>query len=184
MLIRLRDTGSVITDYEFRAANPTTSFPPVLSAELLDSFGADPVLEGPQAVPTNHYQYSMRDGVEQIEGQWFTRYVLGPIFTDYTDAEGVLHTAAEQEAAYRAAKDAEMRRGMSVTPLQIRRALRTVGLLDDITSFVEAAPVEVREAWEYAIQIDRTNEMIVNAALTLGMSEEEVDDLFRLALTL
>jgi len=78
----------------------------------------------------------------------------------------------------------QWRSSISVTPLQIRRALRTVGLLDDITSFVEAAPVEVREAWEYAIQIDRTNEMIVNAALTLGMSEEEVDDLFRLALTL
>lgn len=48
-----------------------------------------------------------RDGVEQIEGLWFTRYVLGPVFKNYTDAEGVLHTAAEQEAAYRAGKDAE-----------------------------------------------------------------------------
>ena len=184
MLIRLRDTGSVITDHEFRAANPNTSFPPVLSAELLDSFGADPVLEGPQAVPTDPYGFSMRDGVEQIEGQWFTRYVLGPVFTDYTDAEGVLHTAAEQEAAYRAAKDAEMRRGMSVTPLQIRRALLRQGLLDDVTAFVEAADLETRMAWEYAIQIDRNNELIIGAANAIGVPEQEVDNLFRLAATL
>ncbi len=184
MLIRLRDTGAVITDYEFRAANPNTSFPSVLSAELLDGFGADPVLDGPQAVTTNRYQYSMRDGVEQIDGQWFTRYVLGPIFSDYTDAEGVLHTAAEQEAAYRAAKDAEMRCGMSVTPLQIRRALRQVELLDEVQNFIENSSAEVREAWEYAIQIDRNNELIIGAANAIGVSEQEVDNLFRLAATL
>jgi hypothetical protein len=184
MLIRLRDTGTVITDHEFRAANPNTSFPPVLSAELLDSFGADPVMEGPQAVPTNPYQYSMRDGVVQIEGQWFTRYMLGPVFADYTDDEGVLHTAAEQEAAYRAAKDAEMRRGMTVTPLQIRRALLRQGLLDEVQAFVEAADLETRMAWEYAVQIDRSNALIAAAAASIGASDEDVDELFRLAATL
>jgi hypothetical protein len=184
MLIRLRDTGAVITDYEFRAANPNTSFPSVLSAELLDGFGADPVLDGPQAVTTNRYQYSMRDGVEQIDGQWFTRYVLGPIFSDYTDAEGVLHTAAEQEAAYRAAKDAEMRCGMSVTPLQIRRALLRAGLLDDVTAFVEAADLETRMAWEYAVQIDRGNALISAAAASIGATDADVDELFRLAAAL
>lgn len=184
MLIRLRDTGAVITDYEFRAAYPNTSFPSMLSAELLDSFDADPVLEGPQAVPTNPYQYSMRDGVEQIEGRWFQRYALGPIFSDYTDADGVLHTAVEQEAAYRAAKDAEMRRGMVVTPLQIRRALLRRGLLDDVTAFVEGGDLETRMAWEYAVQIDRSNALIAAAADAIGATPADVDDLFRLAATL
>jgi len=95
-----------------------------------------------------------------------------------------LHTAAEQEAAYRAAKDAEMRRGMSVTPLQIRRALLRVGLLDDVTAFVEAADLETRMAWEYAVQIDRTNELIAAAAASIGATDEDVDELFRLAATL
>lgn len=184
MLIRLRDTGAVITDHEFRTTNPNVSFPPVLTAELLDSFGADPVLEGPQAVPTNRYQFSMRDGVEQIEGQWFTRYVLGPIFTDYTDDQGVLHTAAEQQAAYRAGKDAEMRRGMSVTPLQIRRALLRQGLLDEVTAFVDQADRETRLAWEYAVQIDRDNALIGAAAEAIGATAADVDGLFRLAATL
>ena len=184
MLIRLRETGAVITDHEFRSANPNVSLPLVLTAELLDSFGADPVLEGPQAVPTNRYEYSMRDGVEQIKGQWFTRYVLGPIFADHTDAEGVLHTAADQEAAYRASKDAEMRRGMSVTPLQIRRALLRQGLLDEVTAFVDASDLETRMAWEYAVQIDRDNPLIAAAADVIGATPADVDDLFRLAATL
>jgi hypothetical protein len=69
--------------------------------EVLEALGADVVFEGPQATPEDHYQFSMRQGVEQIEGKWYTKYVLGPIFTDNEDA-----TAAEQEAAYKAQKDA------------------------------------------------------------------------------
>ena len=41
------------------------------------------------------------------DGKWYTKYVLGPVFKDYTDEEVVLHTAAEQEAAYKAQKDAD-----------------------------------------------------------------------------
>lgn len=147
MLIRLRDTGSVITDYEFRAAHPTTSFPPVLTAELLDGFGADPVLEGPQAVPTDPYGFSMRDGVEQIEGQWFTRYVLGPIFSDYTDAEGVLHTAAEQEAAYRAGKDVEQAASVRAQRNQRLNACDWTQLNDaPLTNVQQAAWATYRQA--------------------------------------
>jgi hypothetical protein len=43
----------------------------------------------------------------EVNGQWFTHYIAGPVFQDYTDDEGVLHSAAEQDAAYRAQKDEE-----------------------------------------------------------------------------
>ena len=107
MEIRMQDTGNVVTEQEFRAMHPNTSMPLQLSEALLNDFGADVVFEGPQATGGTRYQYSMRDGVEQISGKWYIKHVLGPVFTGYTDAEGVLHTAAEQEAAYIAAKDAE-----------------------------------------------------------------------------
>jgi hypothetical protein len=50
----------------------------------------------------------MRQGVQELGGKWHTKYVLGPIFTDRA-AEGdqPAATAAEQEAAYKAMKDAE-----------------------------------------------------------------------------
>ena len=106
MEIRIRETGNVVTDSEFRAMFPNTGFPVQLTEDIINDFGGDVVFEGPQ-VSGDRYQYSMRQGVEQLDGKWYTKYVLGPVFKDYTDEEGVLHTAAEQEAAYKAQKDAD-----------------------------------------------------------------------------
>lgn len=105
MNIRIRETGAVVTESEFRAMYPNTSFPYVLTEELVNDLGADVVFEGPQATSPDRYHYSQRDGVEEIDGKWYTKYILGPVFSDYTDEEGVTHTAAEQEAAYRATVD-------------------------------------------------------------------------------
>ena len=107
MEIRIRDTGAVVTEQEFRAMFPNTGFPVQLTEAIINDFGGDVVFEGPQASNGDRYQFSMRQGVEEIQGKWYTKYVLGPVFTDYTDEEGVLHTAAEQEAAYKAQKDAD-----------------------------------------------------------------------------
>lgn len=96
MEIRIRESGAVITESEFRAMHPNTSMPQQLGEQVLNNFGADIVFEGPQASGGEFWQYSMRDGVQEIGGKWYTRYVLGPVFTD----------PAEQ-AAYVAAKTAE-----------------------------------------------------------------------------
>jgi len=96
MEIRNRSTGAVITDSQLRADNPGTSFPKQITADILDGFGYDPVLNGPAASTSGPYERSVRDGVEEINGQWFTKFIVGPVFTD--NEEG---TAAEQEAAYR-----------------------------------------------------------------------------------
>lgn len=78
-----------------------------LTDEVLEAVGADPVFEGPQATGGTVYQFSQPAGVEQIDGKWYTKYVLGPIFTDTTNADGTVATAAEQEQFYKAVKDAE-----------------------------------------------------------------------------
>lgn len=102
MELRNRATGAIITEQQLRADNPNTSFPQVLTPEIIDSFGYDPVLEGPQPTLTPPYEIAVRDGVEEVNGQWFTKYVAGPVFTDTEDA-----TAGEQEAAYKARVDGE-----------------------------------------------------------------------------
>lgn len=102
MEIRNRETGEVTTVSQFKAQHPNTSFPKQITTEILNGFGYDPVLNGPAATVTAPYGVSVRDGVEQIDGQWFTKFVAGPVFTD-NDEE----TAAEQEAAYRAGIDAK-----------------------------------------------------------------------------
>jgi len=63
---------------EFRALHPNTSFPAQLSEALLNSMGADVVFEGPQA-QTTRYQVGFRDGVEQINGKWYTKYSVSDI---------------------------------------------------------------------------------------------------------
>ncbi len=75
MELRNRTTGLVITEDEFRRSNPNTSFPPQITASIIDDFGYDPVLEGPQPTLTTPYQFAQRDGVEEINGRWFTKYI-------------------------------------------------------------------------------------------------------------
>jgi hypothetical protein len=104
MQIRIRENGAVMFWHEFRALlleqNPSELITVAeQSEEWLDAHGADIVFEGPQATGGTVYQYSMRDGVEQINGKWYTKYVLGPIFTG--------DTATQDEIDYKALKDAE-----------------------------------------------------------------------------
>jgi hypothetical protein len=83
-----------------------------LTDEVLEAVGADPVFEGPQATGGTVYQYSQPAGVELIDGKWYTKHVLGPVFTDTTDEQGNVTTAAQHEAAYKARKDAEQAKGV------------------------------------------------------------------------
>jgi hypothetical protein len=103
MQIRIRATGQVMYESEFRMYIRGTSGASwgQTTPEVLEALEADPVFEGAQATG-EFWQYSQYAGVEQIDGKWYTKYTLGPVFTDTDDA-----TAAEQEAEYVATKTAQ-----------------------------------------------------------------------------
>lgn len=107
MEIRNRESGAVTTVSQFKASYPNTSFPKQITTDILDSYGYDAVLNGAAATVTAPYGVSTRDGVEQIDSKWFTKFIAGPVFTDTTDSEGKVTTAADNEAAYRASVDAD-----------------------------------------------------------------------------
>ena len=65
MEIRIRESGQVVLESEFRSLHPNTSFPIPLTSEIINEFGGDVVLEGPTPTHTR-YQSVARDGVEQI----------------------------------------------------------------------------------------------------------------------
>lgn len=138
MEIRIKQTGEVVSEQTFRAMHPNTSMPQQLTEELINDFGGDVVFEGPQASGGTVYQYSQRQGVEQINGKWYTKYVLGPVFTDTTAEDGIVTTAAEHEAAYKAMKDAEQAKSV--------RATRGEKLKDSDWTQVADAPVD-QAAW-------------------------------------
>jgi len=108
MQIRTND-GQVMYESEFRTYIKANGGPTweTTTTEVLEALGADVIFEGPQATGGTVYQYSVYGGIEQIEGKWYTKWNLGPSFFDTEDAEGNVTTAAQNEAAYKAAKDAE-----------------------------------------------------------------------------
>jgi hypothetical protein len=166
MRLRIRETSAVVYDNEFRAMHPNTSFPAVLSVELLNDFGADPVLEGPQPTLTAD-QYAVYDGVIQdSNGNWMTSYVA----VDYT---------AEEIAA----KVEQWRSSASCTPFQGKAALFQAGLLDDVEALITDAATDTltKLAWANAIEWKRNSPMITSLSTALNMADTQVDDLFKAA---
>ena len=116
MQVRIRETGAVMYIDEFRAYTKANGGPSwdTTTTEVLEALGADVVFEGAQATGGTVYQYSQASGVEQIDGKWYTKHILGPVFTD-TTVEGVTTTALEHETAYKATKDAEQAKSVRAT---------------------------------------------------------------------
>jgi hypothetical protein len=129
---RLQSTGEYFaTDHAMRGTIPSTPAP--VTIEWMEANGVDPVFEGPQATGGTVYQYSQFGGIEQIDGKWFTKYVLGPIFTDNEN-----QTAAEQEAEYKTRRDVEQ--GENV------RRTRNQKLTESDWTQLEDSPVD-KAAW-------------------------------------
>jgi hypothetical protein len=93
MEIRIRATGAVMFESEFRLVSDASW--DQTTVEILNDLGADPVLEGPQPA-AGRYQIAYRDGVEQIDGQWFTKYSLANM-----DADAIAAHDAQQAKAVR-----------------------------------------------------------------------------------
>jgi len=102
MQIRIRESGAVVYEREFRAMFPNTGFPVQLTEEIINDFGGDIVFEGPQAQPTR-YQVGFRDGVEQIGGKWYTKYSVADM-----DAEAIASLDAEQAKSVRQQRDQKL----------------------------------------------------------------------------
>jgi len=156
MQVRIRQTGAVIFDHEFRKLHFGLGLPHDLTEEILNAWGADVVFEGPQATGGTVYQYSQRDGVEQLDGKWYTKYILGPVFTDRA-AEGdqPAQTAAEQEIAYKAMKDAEQAKSvrqarndkLSETDWRYRRDQTTTPEWDAYCQALRDVPTQAGFPW-------------------------------------
>ena len=141
---RIRDTGQTMLEGELRQWARSTSGTSwkQTTEEVLENLGADLVFEGPQATTTPPYEYSMRQGIEQVEGKWYTKYVAGPIFADTPEA-----TAVEQEAAYKARMDdqhaflvrADRNARLAATDWRVIKALEDGNGLDfDLAAYRQA----------------------------------------------
>jgi hypothetical protein len=81
MQIRIRETQQVMYENEFRTLFPNTSLPQQLTENIINELGGDVVFEGSQ-VELTRYQISFYDGVELIEGKWYTKYSVADMSAD------------------------------------------------------------------------------------------------------
>jgi hypothetical protein len=107
----------------------------------------------------------------------------------YKTVNGVRVAMSDEEqeatlAAWAAAEAAPAPVPFSVTPLQMRKALRQAGLKAQADAHLATLGEEQTEAWEYAVVILRSDPFIEGARVALGMTEAAADDLFRLAASL
>lgn len=105
MEIRLRATGQTMLEDELRRWAKENDGPSWdrTTDEVLEALGADVVFEGPQAQPTR-YQIAYRDGVEQMDGKWYTKYSVADL-----DAEGIAAKDAEQAKSVREQRNQKLK---------------------------------------------------------------------------
>lgn len=105
MEIRIRETGAVMQESEFRAYQKSIGGPSWdrTNYEILDELSADVVF----AVPTpavGRYQIAYRDGAELIGDKWYAKYSVADM-----DAEAQAAADATQAAAVRATRNARLK---------------------------------------------------------------------------
>lgn len=72
----------------------------------------------------------------------------------------------------------------SVSPLQAKMALLNAGLLDEVEATVANSSRDVQLAWTNAQSFERNSPLIASLSSALGLSAQQIDDLFALAATL
>ena len=98
-----------------------------------------------------------------------------------TQVDGVL--GVYLQADWETMRDDEMRARnpvpQQVTMRQARLALLSAGLLDDVGAVISAAGRAAQLEWEYAAVVDRSNPAVAAVQQQQGMTDAQIDDLFR-----
>jgi len=71
-----------------------------------------------------------------------------------------------------------------VSMRQARLALLQANLLSSVEEAVAAGNETDKISWEYATEVKRTDALVISFSASLNLSEQQLDDLFRLAATL
>lgn len=85
-------------------------------------------------------------------------------------------------------EDAPVAGPQPITMRQVRLALLQAGLLSNVEAAIAALPEPERTAahieWEYATEMKRDHTLISTLAVGLGLSAEQIDNLFQAAVAL
>lgn len=145
---------------ELKQDNPNVSFPKEPSASIL----ADYAVYALQNDPKPQAAVVEKGPIEERNGEWWQTYTGRDETPD------------------------EYRPDMVVTMRQARLALADQGLLTQINDAIALIPepdkTKIQIEWEYASEVVRTSSWVSALQPALGVTDEQMDDLFRLAETL
>lgn len=171
--------GKVYTEYEIRGMHPNVSFGVPFDPSV---FGYEVVFDTPKPA-VEELQIVVQDGTEiDSKGNRIIKWVVKDMFEDYIDYSGVLISKVEQEQNYLAEKNKAMVPN-SITPRQARLVLLQNNLLDDLEVLIANDRV-LQIWWEYSLEIKRNDERLLQAAVALKLTDEQLDNMFIRAINL
>lgn len=101
---------------------------------------------------------------------------------------GVLAVLSQQDWEVMRADEMRARVPQSITMRQCRLQLLAIGKLADVDAAIAALPEPAKSAaqieWEYAATVERDSPLISQLGPALGLDDEQLDALFRQAVTL
>ena len=71
-----------------------------------------------------------------------------------------------------------------LSPWQVRQVLNQAGMRAAVEAIVSSGSIELKDAWQFATEFQRNNDLLNQMTAGLGMTDEQVDDMFRLGATL
>jgi hypothetical protein len=66
----------------------------------------------------------------------------------------------------------------SITPHQIRLHLTAIGLRQSVEDYVASASLDVKDWWEFSLSYERNAQLLLEAATTLGLTSDQLDQFF------
>lgn len=118
----------------------------------------------------------------------------GPLLTRATQAEAALAikdaelqgAISERDALRAQIDEAAAKAKRVVSPSQARLALKRANMLAQVEALIDGLPKDddVHIVWDYANEWHRDSPFINNLGAALGLSAQQIDDLFALAATL
>jgi len=145
-------------------SNPTVSFPMPMPDATLAIYDVFPV----EDTPAPSYD-PMTENLAMV----YPVYTAGRWVQQWSVTQA---TPAEQEARL-----SSMRASLACSPLQGKIELDNEGLLDDAEAIIAAADRTTKLAWANATVWRRTSPMIETLGTELGLSANQLDDMFKAA---
>ena len=108
----------------------------------------------------------------------------GPVISQWNRTDIEQPTLTQIQAVDTDALLAKAEIPQTVTPRQARLALLAAGLLDQVTTAVNAAGGATLITWEYASSFDRNDPLITRIGASLNLTSAQIDALFEQAAAL